>query len=78
MSTPKDISRVDFSDIDDNTITCYPLYEGNFNGSEFDKLDSLLKAFNSNKQYMKSFSCDDIKNIVGRFPKKDNLESIKL
>ncbi|OOF56764.1 hypothetical protein BKK56_02655 [Rodentibacter genomosp. 2] len=77
MSTPKDISRVDFSDIDDNTITCYPSYEGKFNGSEFDKLDSLLKAFNSNKQYMKSFSCDDIKNVVGRFPKKDNLDKYK-
>ena len=66
----KAISYVDFSQWDENNAICYSSYEGEIKGVEFSDLDALLKAFDSSRQYMKSFSCSDIKSIVDRFPRK--------
>ena len=68
----KAISYVDFSQWDENNAICYSSYEGEIKGVEFSDLDALLKAFDSSRQYMKSFSCSDIKSIVDRFPRKNN------
>ena len=69
---PKVISNIDFSQWKEKDAVCYTSHEGENKVIEFKNLDALIKAFYSNRQYMKSFSCGDIESVVDRFPSKNN------
>ncbi|WP_386695037.1 hypothetical protein [Lonepinella sp. MS14435] len=79
MYQSKDISLIDFSEVNDRNFVCYFTYEGETKGIEFNTLDKLVKAFDSNRQYMKSFSCHDFIKNMNRFSfkEKDNFDEYK-
>lgn len=70
INKPLVISNINFQEAYNNAI-CYFTYEDKSKVDGFNNLSELTKAFNSNRQYMKSFSFTDIDEMVNKFGGSD-------